>query len=72
MGDTARTRDEAEPVTCTFPETLFGVLHADITTLKQYLPKDIKGLTKDMNELGDRVDNLERTSETQEEELDRD
>ncbi|KAJ1211236.1 hypothetical protein NDU88_006597 [Pleurodeles waltl] len=64
-GDATRTPDEAEPVTRTFLETLFGALRADIATLIQDLAMDIKGLTKDMNELGDRVDSLERTSETQ-------
>ncbi|KAJ1155157.1 hypothetical protein NDU88_007892 [Pleurodeles waltl] len=53
-----------------FLETLFGALCTDIATLKQDLLKDIKGLTKDMNELGDWVDTLERTSEAQGEELD--
>ncbi|KAJ1127640.1 hypothetical protein NDU88_006036 [Pleurodeles waltl] len=69
-GDATRTPDKAEPVTHTFLEVFFGTLCTDITTLKQDLTKDIKGLTKDMNELRDRLDSLERTNETQGEELD--
>ncbi|KAJ1215038.1 hypothetical protein NDU88_002648 [Pleurodeles waltl] len=70
LGDTAISPNEAEPVTLTFLETLFGAISADIAILKQHLAKDIKELTKDMNELGDRVDTLERTSDTQGKELD--
>ncbi|KAJ1199194.1 hypothetical protein NDU88_003032 [Pleurodeles waltl] len=70
MSNTTRTPEGAEPVTRIFLETLFGALCADITTLKQDLKKDIKGLAKDMNELGDYMDNLKRTDETRGEELD--
>ncbi|KAJ1212508.1 hypothetical protein NDU88_000163 [Pleurodeles waltl] len=70
MGDATRTTHEAEPVTRTFLETLFGALCVDIATLKQDLTKDIKGLTRDMNELGVRVDSLERTSGKQGDKLD--
>ncbi|KAJ1135505.1 hypothetical protein NDU88_001944 [Pleurodeles waltl] len=59
-----------ELFTLTFLESLFEALRADITTLKQDRTRDIKGLTKDMNELGDRVDTLKRTADTQGEELD--
>ncbi|KAJ1097158.1 hypothetical protein NDU88_002285 [Pleurodeles waltl] len=70
MSDTINTTDDTEPVMRTFLESLFRALRADIATLKQDLTKDFKGLTKDMNELGDCVDTLERTGETQGEELD--
>ncbi|KAJ1096678.1 hypothetical protein NDU88_001811 [Pleurodeles waltl] len=70
MGDTVIPPDKAEPITCTFSETLFGARSTDIAALKQDLTKVIKGLTKDINEPGDRVDTLVRTSETQGEELD--
>ncbi|KAJ1134304.1 hypothetical protein NDU88_000756 [Pleurodeles waltl] len=68
--DATKTTDDTEPVTHTFLEPLFGALCADIATLEQYFTKDIKGLTKNVNELGDRVDSLERIGETQGEELD--
>ncbi|KAJ1166049.1 hypothetical protein NDU88_006459 [Pleurodeles waltl] len=70
MSDAINTTGDTEPVTLTFQESLFGALCTDIATLKQDLTKDIKGLTKDMNELGDRVDTLERAGETQGEPLD--
>ncbi|KAJ1081492.1 hypothetical protein NDU88_001674 [Pleurodeles waltl] len=70
MGDSIISTDDTELVTRTFMESLFGALCTDIATLKQDLARDIKGLTKDMNEVGDCVDTLERSSNTQVEELD--
>ncbi|KAJ1088334.1 hypothetical protein NDU88_001492 [Pleurodeles waltl] len=70
MSNSIISTDNTEPVTRTFLESLFGALCTDIATLKQDLTRDIKGLTKDVNKLGDLVDTLERTADTQGEELD--
>ncbi|KAJ1109406.1 hypothetical protein NDU88_006767 [Pleurodeles waltl] len=69
-GNATGVVEDAEPVTCDFLETLFGALRTDIATLKQDITADIKGLTKEMNELGDWVSNLEQTSDAHGEELD--
>ncbi|KAJ1145224.1 hypothetical protein NDU88_011515 [Pleurodeles waltl] len=34
-------------------EILFGALRANIATLKQYIAADIKGLMREVNEMGD-------------------
>ncbi|KAJ1188658.1 hypothetical protein NDU88_005417 [Pleurodeles waltl] len=68
--DTVVSPNDAELVTLTFLEALFGALRSDIATLKQDLIKDIQGLKKDINELGDRADTLKGTTDAQGEELD--
>ncbi|KAJ1174574.1 hypothetical protein NDU88_006394 [Pleurodeles waltl] len=61
-GDATGVVDNAEPATHAFLETFFGALRTDITTLKQDITEDIKGLMKEMNELGDRVSGLQQTT----------
>ncbi|KAJ1090138.1 hypothetical protein NDU88_003275 [Pleurodeles waltl] len=57
-------------VTRTFLENVFGLLRVDIASLKHEMAADIKGLTSDMNELGERIAGIEHTSNAHSEELD--
>ncbi|KAJ1200552.1 hypothetical protein NDU88_004375 [Pleurodeles waltl] len=58
--------EDANPVTKAFVEQLFGALREDLAALRQELAMKVKDLT----ELGQRVDTVERTCDGQEEDLD--
>ncbi|KAJ1211004.1 hypothetical protein NDU88_006366 [Pleurodeles waltl] len=58
------------PVTKVFLEQLFWVLRDDLATLKQEIEADIKDLKREMAEVRQQFDTVERTDNTQEEEID--
>ncbi|KAJ1171805.1 hypothetical protein NDU88_003663 [Pleurodeles waltl] len=57
------------PVTRTFLEALFRELREDFAALRRDVASDVKAIKKDLGELGQRVDSLERAGEWREEEL---
>ncbi|KAJ1096594.1 hypothetical protein NDU88_001729 [Pleurodeles waltl] len=59
-----------EPLTRTFMEQLFKPLCEDFATVKQEIAADIKDLKREVVDLGQRVDTIEQTHDTQVEELD--
>ncbi|KAJ1144320.1 hypothetical protein NDU88_010620 [Pleurodeles waltl] len=56
-------------ITRSFLEGLFGAFQWDITTFKQDLEAEVKDIWRDMGDLGQRVNSLERTNDSGEEEL---
>ncbi|KAJ1129417.1 hypothetical protein NDU88_007787 [Pleurodeles waltl] len=69
-GTSSETASGTEPGTHAFLETLFGILLTDIVILKKDIDAEINGHTREVNEMGEQVANLELTSDAPAEELD--
>ncbi|KAJ1109035.1 hypothetical protein NDU88_006404 [Pleurodeles waltl] len=71
MASTSLTDDPLaeELVTCTFLETVFRTLREDTEALKREMASDVKDIKKELGDMGQRMDSLERSVDQREEEL---
>ncbi|KAJ1165003.1 hypothetical protein NDU88_005433 [Pleurodeles waltl] len=70
IDETTRPGEDAAPVAQSFLEQLLGVLREDFATLKQEIATELKNLRKHVGDSGQRVDSLEQSHKSWEEELD--